>query len=275
MNTKIIIYDDSCPLCSAYTNAFIKAGFIDKEGRKNFSNITPDLIEKIDINRAVNEIPVIDTTTSQVWYGIDALLEILQQKIPFAKAIGNKRPIKWLLKKSYKFISYNRRAIVASKNKPGSFDCAPDFNLRYRSAFIGVIIIVNTLLLFPLHRYVLPYSLFNETDISGLQAANLATVLINILIALKLGKQAGIEYLRQINMIALLILVLTIPLITLNKYTGLPHLNFNNIYLGLLAVFAVKEYIRRMEFINFLKEHSRVILVSIISIAAATFYLIF
>jgi predicted DCC family thiol-disulfide oxidoreductase YuxK len=117
MNTKIIIYDDNCPICSAYTNAFVKTGLLDKGGRKNFSTITPELLSKIDFKKSVNEIPVIDTASGQVWYGINALLEILQGKIPFAKSIGNIQFIKWSLTKFYKFISYNRRVLWQAKEK--------------------------------------------------------------------------------------------------------------------------------------------------------------
>ena len=79
MSNKIIIYDDNCPLCSAYTNAFVKTGFIDKEGRRDFSTISPELLKKIDLHKSVNEIPLVDIKSNQVWYGIDALLEVLGQ----------------------------------------------------------------------------------------------------------------------------------------------------------------------------------------------------
>jgi hypothetical protein len=37
----------------------------------------------------------LDTSTNKVVYGIDALLEILDQRIPFIKATGNLVPLKW------------------------------------------------------------------------------------------------------------------------------------------------------------------------------------
>jgi len=274
MNTKIIIYDDSCPLCSAYTNAFIQTGLIDKDGRKNFSTVSADLVEKIDLKRAVNEIPVIDTVTSQVWYGIDALLEILQQKIPFIKPIGNIKPVKWLLLKLYKFISYNRRVIVAGNNKAGSFDCTPDFNTRYRITFLAVFLLVNTFLLFPLHEYVLRNSIFQQTTVYQLQAAHAAIVLLNVLIALRLGFKEGIEYLGQINMLALMILLLTIPLIAINKYTSFSQITANSFALGILTFFALQEYKRRMNFIGFQKKNPGVILLNIVAILVFFIYLI-
>ena len=64
-------------MCSAYTNGFVHLGMIKKENRLNFSTLTPNISEKIDMNRSRNEIPLIEIGTGRVWYGIDALLEIL------------------------------------------------------------------------------------------------------------------------------------------------------------------------------------------------------
>ena len=275
MNSKIIIYDDNCPMCSAYTNAFVKTGLIDKEGRKNFSTITPELLAKIDFKKSMNEIPVIDTASGKVWYGIDALLEILQQKIPIAKKVGNIPLFKCGLTKFYKLISYNRRVIVASKRKNGNIDCTPDFNIPYRFAFITIFLLFNTMMLFPLQQFVLSKSIFDNISIQQLQTAHALLVSLNIFIAIQLNKRDGFEYLGQINMLALLVILLTIPLIVTNKYFGSHFSSFNNFYLGAVAVFTVQEYFRRMKFIDFLRMYPTIILVNSISMTAWMLYLIF
>jgi len=261
MNSKVIIYDDNCPLCSAYTSAFVKTGLISKEGRRNFSGIDETLVNQIDLRRSVNEIPLIDTATHQVWYGIDALLEILQQKMPVVKTIGNNRCVKWGLQKLYKFISYNRRVIVASSNEKNGFDCSPDFNVRYRLVFLFVFLIFNTLMLFPLQEYVLHKSIFNST-ILGLQMSHTIFVCINISIGLLLGKKNGLEYLGQINMTALTAIMLCIPLIFLNRYIGLKA-SFNTYYLGMVTIVVLHEYLRRMRYIGFVKSRKPVLVVNI------------
>lgn len=40
-NSKITLYEHNGPICSAYTNAFIKTGLIDKEDRKNYQHHSP------------------------------------------------------------------------------------------------------------------------------------------------------------------------------------------------------------------------------------------
>ena len=94
---KIIIYDDTCPMCSAYTKAFVQTGLIDSSGRKCFSAISPKILGEIDTCR--NEIPLIDTAVHTVKYGIDALLEILGARWPLIKTIGNAKPVNWFLKR--------------------------------------------------------------------------------------------------------------------------------------------------------------------------------
>jgi hypothetical protein len=261
-------------MCSAYTQAFVKTGLLDKDGRKNFSNITPDLLAKIDYNKSVNEIPVIDIASGQVWYGIDALLEILQQKIPFAKAIGNIRILKCFLTKLYKFISYNRRVIVATKRKNGVVDCTPTFNIPYRLTFLFIFLFFNTVMLFPLQQYTLSHSVFENTNIQQIQTAHIFLVLLNIFIATQLNKKDGLEYLGQINMLALLVILLNIPAILINKSTGSHYTSFNNFYLGAVCLFTIQEYVRRMNFINFLKRYPLIILINAVSMIALMLYFI-
>ena len=272
--TKIIIYDDTCPLCAAYTNGFVQSELIEKENRIKFSNITPELLALVDIKRSVNEIPVIDVNTKQVWYGIDALLEILSQKLPFIKTAGNIKPIKWLLFKLYKFISYNRRVIVATKQSSNSFDCTPDFNFRYRVLFMMVFLIFNTMLLIPLQQYLLNASLFSTTTIRQLQAAHLTLVGLNIMLACSLGKKNGIEYLGQVNMLALIAIAFTIPLLLINKYFNLHNNDINNFYLGMLAIVIFGKYIRRMKFAGIISQYLLIICINGLSIASFLLYLI-
>jgi hypothetical protein len=101
---KIIIYDDSCPMCSAYTKAFVQTGLIASSGRRSFSGISAELLEKIDNHKCRNEIPLIDTATSKVKYGIEALLDILGDKFPLIKSIGHLKPVNWFLKKFYNLV---------------------------------------------------------------------------------------------------------------------------------------------------------------------------
>ena len=142
-----LIYDDNCPLCKAYTKAFVASGFLKKEHRISFSevNITD---HKIDWEKAKHEIPFVNLTTGEVKYGVDALAEILQQKIFFIQPLLRIKLLNWFFKKLYALISYNRKIIVAnSKSINQNFDCSPNYNFFWRSLFAIVCLVLNIFLL--------------------------------------------------------------------------------------------------------------------------------
>ncbi len=208
---KILIYDEDCPLCAAYTSAFVKSGLLTTEGRKSFSAVSPELLHTINWQRSVNEIPLLGPGTKQVWYGIDALLEMLGQKCALIKTIGRIKPVNWFLKKLYSFISYNRKVIVAVKTSPLKVDCTPSFNLFYRLLFLVIFLVVNTLMILPVHQHLLTqlpgYSL-SFTQLLGLHAGMVA---LNRIVALFLPKQTAFDYLGQVNMLTLVTNLLLIP----------------------------------------------------------------
>ncbi len=272
-NSKILIYDDDCPLCAAYTIAFVKTGLLSEEGRKSFNNIDAANFAWIDKNKCHNEIPLIDTQTKQVWYGIDALLEILDQKIPFIKYIGNIKPIKWFLQKLYRFISYNRKVIVAKTSKT-NYDCSPDFNSRYRICFLAVFFLFNTAMLFPLYQTIFSHSFIGHSSYLQLQAAHLLLVASNICCTLVLKNKIAIEFLGQVNMLALLSILMLIPLHLVNKYF-LPLQNvYINLYLFLLSIFILQQYIKRMKYAGIIGRHNWVPAVNLLSLLAFIIYLI-
>lgn len=247
MKNKILIYDDNCPLCNWYSSQFVKLGFLPKDGRKAFSTLEEKYLLHIDFDKSRNEIPLLDVQTNEVLYGIDALLEILNSKIPYIKTIGNIKPIYWLLRKFYKFISYNRKVIVAVKCGPGAIDCAPDFNYFYRALFMLLFLSTNTALLFPFHKIILSPLPFYHISIWQLQAGHLALVAMNCLLSLRFNWQKMFDYLGQINMLALLTNLFLLPLFALVKIIG-AHPLLITVWLIAVSLFIFKEYFRRMEF---------------------------
>lgn len=271
-SNKILIYDDNCPLCSGYTRAFVHYGFLKESGRKSFSNISTQLANTIDINKARNEIPLYDPSTKEVKYGIVSLVSILEDKIPWMGTFCRLQPVKPFLHFLYKFISYNRRVIVAPKNKPG-FDCAPDFNFFYRIIFMLLFLLLNTIILYPVHHYVLRFSLFNGVTSGTFQELHLALVGINIFLAIALGKIKAIEYLGQVNMLAVIVLLLLIPLVLFNRYVCISAA-INNFYLLTLGIFTCREYIRRMKYCGVWYQHELMILINGFSIGGFLFCLL-
>jgi predicted DCC family thiol-disulfide oxidoreductase YuxK len=264
---KTLIYDNECPLCVAYTGAFVKTGLLEKESRKHFNEVVPALLQNIDQQKCNNEIPLIDDENGKVWYGIDALLEILGNKFPFIKTIGNISPVNWFLKKLYKLVSYNRKVIVAKKTN--GYDCSPDFNTRYRILFLVTGLVFNSFL------FALFYPLFNKSIFSNavfeqFQIAHFSFVGINICIAVVLGKQKGLEYLGQVNMLAFSCMLLLLPLHMAVRILGSGFINFS---MGFILLLMMLEYVRRMKYAGILNRYNFIVALNIISLMVFFIYL--
>ena len=89
-NSKVLIYDDKCPLCAAYSEGFVRTGLLPREGRVAFSTVADSILNSIDFEKSKNEIPLYDTESKKTWYGIDALLEIMGARFPWVKWILHK-----------------------------------------------------------------------------------------------------------------------------------------------------------------------------------------
>jgi predicted DCC family thiol-disulfide oxidoreductase YuxK len=265
---KTLIYDNECPLCVAYTGAFVKTGLLEKDGRKKFDEIDAAVLNTIDAQRMHNEIPLVENETGKVWYGIDALLEVLGGKMPWIKTIGNIGPVNWFLKKLYKLVSYNRKVIVAVQGK--GYDCSPTFSSRYRIIFLLVGLILNSWI-FTMTISLANKTIFPASSYSQMQAAHYGVVGINILICLLLGKNKGLEYLGQINMLALLSMLLMLPLISLQDM--LPSSLLCAAF-GLIGGFIAKEYLRRMKYAQVL-EHNKIVVALNVACAVVSFFYLY
>jgi predicted DCC family thiol-disulfide oxidoreductase YuxK len=271
VKNKILVYDDNCPLCTWYSGLFVKYGFLKPDGRRAFSKIDDTLLSKIDFDRGRNEIPLLDTSTNKVLYGIDALLEILDQKIPFIKAAGNFAPLKWILKKIYKLISYNRKVIVAKKCGAGSIDCSPDTNYVYRFIFMTVCLVFNTLMLYPFQHNLFNKLSYYHLDINQLQVAHFTFVFINCTLAFTFSKNKGYEYLGQVNMLALTVIFLLTPLMILQRFFFSQM--FSTTWLILTTAFIFKEYIRRMEYAGILSNNKWIVSMNMLSLTGFILFL--
>ena len=264
MKNKILVYDDNCPLCTWYSGLFVKYGFLKADGRKPFSTLDDNLLSQIDFDKSRNEIPLLDTSTNKVLYGIDALLEILDQKIPFIKATGNFAPLKWGLQKIYKLISLNRKVIVAKKCGPGSIDCSPDNNYLYRFIFMTLSLVINTLMLFPLHDLLFSRLSYYHLNMWELQGAHFVFVIINCTTAFTFSKARAYEYLGQVNMLALSAILLLSALLII-KYLVLSELILTA-GLVIISAFIFKEYTRRMEYAGVLSDNKWVVSLNLLSL---------
>lgn len=140
----LLIYDDHCPLCQWYSAQFVKLGVLAESNRQPFSTLDMQWLQRIDFTTSRNRIPLIDTATGEVRYGIDALLRLLGNRWAWIEKAGQWPLLHWMLEKLYALISYNRKVVVAVKCGPKEIDCAPEFNIGYRLLFLLLLLLMGT-----------------------------------------------------------------------------------------------------------------------------------
>jgi len=145
LENHTLIIDAECPLCRAYSAGFVKTGMLDQNGRQAYQNLTDEISANLDINRSRNEIALVNRKTGHVYYGVESLFSIIQHSFPVFKPLFAFSPFRFLMKKFYSFISYNRKVIMPGK--PENDVCTPDFNIRYRLIWIVLTWLFTSLIL--------------------------------------------------------------------------------------------------------------------------------
>ena len=134
MAVPTLLYDDTCPMCKAYTAGFKTAGWCD---RAAFSGVGRERVPPgLDLDRARHEIPLVDPDTGTVYYGLDAMTRVMAGGIPALRPLLRSRFLHAALSPLYKIITYNRRIIAGIHAPAVGFDCAPDRHRGWRWTYI-------------------------------------------------------------------------------------------------------------------------------------------
>lgn len=152
LESKVIVYDDSCPMCRLYTWLFVRAGILREENRIGFAHAPSQIVDRMDLNRARHEIPLVDRNSGEVRYGLDALMTVLSARWPFLAPVVGAIWFKQILKPLYQLITYNRRVMAGCRACSNGFDCAPDLNRVWRSVYLLVSLCVALVYLCVLSR---------------------------------------------------------------------------------------------------------------------------
>ncbi len=138
LENNILIYDCDCPMCTIYSGAFIKSGMLDRQGRMPYNDMSSQVKNLLDLDKSRNEIALVDVKQNKVIYGLDSLLIIVGNNFPIVKFLFRFSLLYWLIKKIYSLISYNRKVIAPTRELNPEGACIPDYNVKYRIAFIAL-----------------------------------------------------------------------------------------------------------------------------------------
>lgn len=222
LENQTLLYDEDCPLCSLYTTGFVKSGMLDQNGRKSYCELSAEEQNFVDLKRAPNEIALVDNKNKTVIYGVDSLIKIIGFSFPIIEKTATLKPIHFILKKLYSFVSYNRKVIIPGSTKEeNKLQCTPDFNYKYRFLFIGFALIVTTFILFGYSNLIqnLPKSTIARELILAF-----GQIAFQSLFLLKFDKQTILNYAGNLMTVSLMGSLILSPILILSSFIHLPQM---------------------------------------------------
>ncbi|GAE64177.1 DUF393 domain-containing protein [Chryseobacterium indologenes] len=237
LNNHTLIYDNECPICNLYSKGFTQYGMLDEKGREAFTEISVGNKNLIDFDRAKNEIALIDHDHNKVVYGLDSLLLIIGNSFPTLAKIARVPPLYWFFKRLYSFVSYNRKQIIPSPKEYTEESCIPDFNLKYRIAYIAFVVFFSAYIL---SIFSVKLGLGLEQNFGRELSVCLGQILWQTLFLKTYLKEKLWDYLGNMMTVSLLGTFLLIPAL----FTGFSPV-FYSMYFGIVVFVMFLEHIRR------------------------------
>lgn len=232
-------------MCNAYTKAFIKSGMLDQDGREKYSTLT-NRIPFLNMERARNEIALVNKEDNTITYGIHSLFKIIGHSFPFFKPLFRLRSFQTLMGYLYSFISFNRKVIVPGATFEGENQCTPTMNMGYRVAYIGFAWLVTSTILFNysevLNAFIPPSSFYREFVLCGGQ------LIFQGVMVYCLRKDRVIHYLGNLMTVSLGGSLLLLPMLVMKTFIA-SELSFL-IYFLFVAGIMFLEHIRRTKILE-------------------------
>lgn len=244
LENQTLLYDEDCPLCSLYTTGFVKSGMLDENGRKSYCQLSEEEQNFVDLKRAPNEIALVDNKTKTVTYGIDSLIKVVGFSFPLIEKTAKIKPIHFILKKMYSFVSYNRKVIIPGNVKEeNKLQCIPDFNYKYRFLYIGFALTLTSFVLFGYSNLIpnLPKGTITREIILAF-----GQILFQSLFLLNFDKKTILNYAGNIMTVSLMGSLILIPMLLLNQFVNLPEILVLG-WFGITVFIMFSEHVRRIK----------------------------
>lgn len=216
LTNHTLIYDSDCPLCVSYTDLFLKNKMLDSQGRKAFAQINEKESNILDINRAQDEIALINRASGTITYGLESMLLVIGNRYNWVETFARNPIMFFLLNRLYKFVSYNRKVIVPTQKSTAAIQCTPSFNISYRWFFILFSVLVSTLVL---HQYFLLIpSIISASGLEKALAMCALQVPFQALILRFTNRKYILTYLGNMIAVSLIGSLLLIPILIASQF---------------------------------------------------------
>jgi predicted DCC family thiol-disulfide oxidoreductase YuxK len=246
-DTQLIVYDGNCYLCRTGAELVAAYNFIPGNRLIPFDKLDNDLQSKVDAGLFRSEMAVIDREKNETYYGIDAVLIVLSNKIPFLKRIRKGGRIYRLLRLLYRTIALNRYILFPYPSTV-KCDCEPPHNRKYRLILTGFCIliatVISTLLGFSLaaHLRNVPSS---AVVLSTLFAVGAGWILQMGAAFLFLQKEQLYDYLATLGVIMLAGVLILLPGLAVSFLHAIPYFSIMTACIVTSFITMTRMHIRR------------------------------
>lgn len=245
LNNHKLLVDADCPMCRLYGKGFEKAGWVDKETFNPYQAFVDTGASNLDLDRARNEIALVDTQTNTVKYGIDALEHIITYRFPALKNLLKSQPLDFFLRKLYRFISFNRKVIAPSSPQENVRECRPDMIIRYRIAYILFVVVCSSLVLY---KFTQPINNFMawQSHLGREFLICLGQIFWQVIFLKNLLKDKLLEYIGNMMTVSMIGTLLLLPMLLAEGIAPI----FRLVYFTSVLGFMLLEHIRRSKILR-------------------------
>jgi len=253
MAQQIMYYDRDCLMCTWYTRTMVKHGILDKQGRQCYQEAVtlaetdagqgPD----IDLNRARNEIALLDTEKGTVHYGLHSFFVLFGKQLPILRPLFDSKWFITLARPLYRLISYNRKVISPPLRFEEAGSCTPDFKIGWRLAYIFIATLMTGLILTGYANLLAP--LIGQAEIGREFLICGGQVIVQALILRLTANERILHYLGNMVTISMVGALGLTPVLLLSAFIDLPiALICGHFFFVVWLMF--KEHIRRVKYLQ-------------------------
>jgi hypothetical protein len=238
LDTKLIVYDSNCKVCSSLRDVVLKFTSIPEAKVKAYKALAPELSGLVDPEKFKNVMALIDTAGGKTMYGAEGIAYIFSSQYAFIDFLFRFEPIVKIFSFLYKTQAYNRY-IIATPISKFKCDCLPDRVVKYRISYI-VMTLLFSIFLTSLFGITLR-KLF--TDITASEAAIQMLLMagtgwiLQIGLAIATLREKALDYIGHLGSIMVAGLLILVPSMLFYGLTGIV-----SPYLPALSVIASSAY---------------------------------
>ena len=218
------------------------------EHRTPYHNMQDNVHSILDVNRARNEIALVDIENQKVTYGLQSIYVIILNRFPMLKAILFNPIIKGFFSVLYNLISYNRKVIMPQRVHHDYLNCIPDYNKTFRWFYLFLSGIVVSSILYMVNGYL--SAVLEPSNVLREIGLTVGLVLFQGAWLYFLFPKKVMDYLGNMMTISLFGAMAVLPILGIYVLSGINQPSMLLIGIAIVVIGMFLEHIRRVQLLR-------------------------